>query len=228
LKVLHPEEFMKRFAAVVGIALSLSYAAGAAMVTAYDSSSQVGNQQYSGSLGLDFNVNSPITITALGAYVDSHNVPTGLTPGVTVSIYDRTTGLAVASETVSGSANSPLGGYDLVNLPSALNLPAGFQGSVVLSGYGLTQYDCNILIDSSCTAPTLNSNGGLISFVGNGRFGAAGTYPTTVDLDGVNPYDAGTFSFDAQPSTGTPEPASLGLLSLGLIGLGAIRLRKRA
>lgn len=219
---------MKRFATVVGLALSLSYAAGAAMVTAYDSSSQVGNQQFSGSLGLDFNVNSPITIFALGAYVDSHNVPTGLTPGVIVQIYDRTIQEPVATVAVSGSANSPLGGYVLVNLPSALNLPAGFQGSVVLSDYGLTQYDCNILISSSCTAPTLNSNGGLISFVGNGRFGASGTYPTFTDLDGVNPYDAGTFLFDAQPSTGTPEPASLGLLSLGLICLGAIRLRQRA
>src|SRR5260370_38249721 len=72
--------------------------ASAAATVAYNDPTGTGNQTYTGSLGMDFNVISPILITALGAYDSDQN---GFNGTITTDIYDRTTSLLVAGLTVS-------------------------------------------------------------------------------------------------------------------------------
>jgi hypothetical protein len=185
------------------------------------------NQAITNPLGMDFNVNSTIQITALGVFDSGQN---GLALATPVYIYDRNTQLSVISEVIpAGTATTLINGSRFVNLPTPFVLNAGFQGSIV-EDPNTTDGNYNSL--GSASASTLNTGGGLISFVGFGRVGDSGpgTYPARLDGGPDNRYYAATFEYTsgaADPSA-TPEPGALALMTgMGLVGSG-LAARRRA
>src|SRR5438445_13074210 len=77
---------------VVGILIPLP--AGAVNIVAYDVPVQAGNQGFTGSLGLDFNVVSSITVIGLGVF-DSNGDGISTLGALAAQIFNRTSTLAV-------------------------------------------------------------------------------------------------------------------------------------
>lgn len=206
-------------AAVLGMCIG---GVARADVIAYDNIGAGPNQNFGNSLGLDFNVTSAtgITVTALGAY-DSGAIGALVgvdgVSGVTVAIYDRVTQLQVGPSVHFDGTNGVQINSNAF-LPDLINLPGGFQGSVV--AFNDPNYNSG---GGPNPTSTENDGGGLISFVGGGRFGGGFAYPTIVDGGPTNRYDAGTFEFVA----GVPEPGTLTLAGLGLLGLVGYCWRSR-
>lgn len=201
--------------------LLLSSARIQAGTVAYTTGNQTGNQTFGGPLGMDFDVVSPIQITALGVFDSGQN---GLQNPLTVYIYNRDTQAAVATlNFATGNTGTLLNGSRFLNLLAPLVLPVGFHGSVVGEGYGTNEPNGNGSF-VGFTAPTTNTGGGLIAFVGTSRFGlTAGAYPPFPDSM-VAQYGSGTFQFDAVTSS-IPEPTSLLLVAVSLFGLACMRSR---
>ena len=87
------------------------------------------NQGITNPLGMDFNVNAPVQITALGVFDSNQD---GLVFPTPVYIYDRNTHLSVVSLTIpAGTVATLIGGSRFVNLATPFTLNPGFQGSIV-------------------------------------------------------------------------------------------------
>jgi hypothetical protein len=205
--------------AFAGVVLPLALATFARSQTvAYEFPTGNGNQwNFSGALGMDFNVNTAVTITALGLFDSGQN---GLMNDINVRLYNRDTQAVVASAAFSPSSfGYGLGASDFKNLLTPINLSAGFHGSIVAEGYGTLEMNGNSN-SSSTYATALNTGGGALSFVGSSRYGAYGTFPTNLE-NSVDRYGAGNFRF-----TAVPEPMSLAVLGVGVAALRR-RVRKR-
>jgi hypothetical protein len=204
---------------------------------AYFTADTTGNQAWGGNLGLDFNVNAPITITALGAF-DSGGLAF-VDPGITVGIYQRQpggdpngdhTGLLLASVTITGAQGTVSGNYRFVDLASPLNLTPGFY-MVDTVGFNGTNLNLNENANDGSLIQT-NSGGGRLSFVGSGRFDGNTSldYPiSTTDQQGYNTsahvFGGGSFLFSSPASV--PEPSSLTLLGIGVAGMAGYVWRRR-
>lgn len=151
-----------------------------------------GSQAYDGPLGMDFDVDQGIAITRLGAFDSGSD---GLARPITVRLFNRATQAEVASVTfAAGDSGSLAGGSRFLTLPTPAFLAPGFQGSIVAEGYGPGEENGNG--GSQPITWTTNDGGGLIRFVGGGRFGTTpGACPTTLDSGPANAYAAGTFDF---------------------------------
>lgn len=215
---------MRKLALFIG-ALSISSIASAGTV-AYQNPAVAGNQKYTGSLGMDFNVISSILITDLGAFDGDQN---GFAGSITVGIYARADAshTPLALQTFSGTAGTQIGGDRFITLPFPVLLMAGFQGTVVATGYGTDANGNQGTVYLSTRAPfpfssTANDGGGLISFVGVGDYGDA-SYPSTPDSGPANIYGAGDFIFQST----VPEPASYILLGSAFVALGVSKRGRR-
>jgi hypothetical protein len=207
-------------------------------IQAYFTSNTTGNQSWGGNLGLDFNVNSAITVTQLGAFdsggngflVGSDEIPT-------VGLYRRLTGgdpsndhtgTLLTSVTIVGTEGTLSGNYRFVDLPAPLTLQPGFY-SVVAVGFIGVNLNLNENFHDGSLIQT-NDGGGLLSFVGSGRFDGNETldYPfLTTDQQGFNTsshvFGGGSFIFTAA----VPEPSTLTLLGLGTLGMFGCAWRRR-
>ncbi len=162
-----------------------------------------GNQDFGGSLGMDFDVVFDILVTRLGVFDDNSD---GLNLPITARLYDRFALEELAS--IEFTADDPgelIGGSRFKDLDEPIDLPAGFEGTIVAEGYGAAERNGNQGgVDLGLTT---DSGGCMVSFVGNGRFGAtAGLFPDTVDGGPVNRYAAGTFVFE--PLEDPPPPVA--------------------
>lgn len=200
---------MKAHAALTIMAVGAFLLSGAmvnAQIPAYDSGLLPGNQAWTGNLGLDFDVGSrDIIVTNLGVF---DNFGNGFQGSVTVGIFDRDSGVQVSpSVTIFGTGGTLVNGDRFVSI-SPVRLPAGGHFSVVAVGFSATDLNGNAgcvgnavdaCVAANPFAPSIeNTGGGLISFVGHGRYDANTTldFPVTIDPAAIsNPYLAGTFQF---------------------------------
>jgi len=177
-------------------------------------------QNWVGSLGLDFNVNSPIEITALGAFDNgnSANLIGTTATGVTVGIYNASTEQLVGSSVLFTPSSPSIQINGDAFLPTSLTLVKGSYTVVTFEDENYNQgYDVGSVINPTSVE---NTGNGLISFVGGGLYlSGSEAYPTSVDSGPANRYDAGTFEFTAVPDGGL----TAGLLGGALIGIGALR-----
>lgn len=216
-------------AAVAALGIAGGGSAAQADTIAYDVPLAIsGNQAFDGGLGLEFNTNSAIRITRLGAF---DSLGDGLQRPVEVGIFDRDSQQLVGSTVTFSADNAPgtvsgtlIGGNRFADVPDFI-LPGGGHYVVVAQGYGDGELNFN-----SSGAPNLtnveNTGGGLISFVGSSRYNFVSNtlaYPTIPDSGPQDRYNAGTFAFSVVPV----PPAVFG--GAGLLGLtgGAHFLRRR-
>ena len=188
-----------------------------------------GNYDWADPLGLDFDVNSAngVVITRIGVFDSNQD---GLNRPITFVLYNRATQAVVIGPTVFvGTAGTLVGGNRFIDIPD-VTLPAGFEGTVVWENYGPGEsyYDIGAPpFGAGAGASMTNDGGGLINFVGLGRYGPdanganRGRFPTEIDIGPANRYSTGTFEFDA-----VPEPALAPLLSAAA-GLLLFRRRHR-
>jgi hypothetical protein len=190
-------------------------------------------QGFTGPLGMDFDVNSSITINAMGVYNFNAIADTELVSQLKVAIFNRDTGTMVLGTDTTFQPDTaytqlPGDAYDLFQSITLVTLAVGHY-SVVAVGFNPNQPNGNHGFSGGVGA-TEGILDGSISYVGSSRYaGSNGTlfFPTTIDGGPPNRYDAGTFS--------VPEPgfysifAVFVVFALGLIGLFAkVRRRKNA
>jgi len=216
------QRFFKVSATLVGILLLVGVVGlnSAQAFIAYDVTAPTnGNQAYTGSLGMDFNVINTISVEALGVFDSGQDGIKGTT--LHVAIFNRDTQQELTSTLLSftGTQGTLTNGSRFQNLTTPVTLAPG-NYSIVSWGYGPT--DANYNTYGGAGTSTLY-NGGLITFVGGARYDyvGGGVYPTIVDGGPKNRYYAGTFEF-------VPLPPTALLLGSGLLGLGLLRFRKRA
>ncbi len=168
-----------------------------------------GNQAYDGALGMDFVVNRPVLVTELGCFDDDSD---GLNATITVQLWRRNdngtpanfsddSGAGVAaSMTFNQTAPGTLfEGSRFKPLVSPLNLSTGAY-TIIAYGYGVSELAGNLGVGLPPEPWETQSGGGALSFVGSGRPGLAGTFPTVIDGGPANRYAAGTFRFAASDS----------------------------
>jgi VCBS repeat-containing protein len=178
------------------------YAAGTFTFHAGDNTSYIvpggtnGNQNFGGSIGMDFDVAEPITISELGVFDSGSN---GLANNITAHLYDRqNTGTAMATLVFTpGDAGTLVGGSRFKPLADPITLPVGFQGTIVAEGYSAGE----LLGNNPGIVRSTDDGGGAITFVGGGRYGTAGLFPATPDGGPANRYAAGTFNYHAGDDT---------------------------
>jgi Ca2+-binding RTX toxin-like protein len=166
----------------------------------------VGQQAFTGPLGMDFDVNQPVVVTKLGVFDSGSD---GLAVPLTARLYNRDTQAEVTELTfAAGQTGTLVGGSRFLPLPAPVLLPAGFHGTIVAEGYSPSEPDGNFVAQPITW--TTNDGGGLLSFVGSSRFGfTPGAFPTNLDSGPAGRYAAGTFTFEQVsevtdgPSTGT-------------------------
>jgi hypothetical protein len=159
-----------------------------------------GNQNWPGNLGLDFMVNRPIVVTGLCAF-NSTGAVWDASTNITVGIFNLTTNSQVGSSATfnSGSPGALAGSnHDRCKtLPAPIFLLSG-NYSVVAVGFNSIDQNANQTIATGGISAE-NTGGGLITFIGNGRFDSNTTLDLPTSCGGcsiaTNEFEAGSFLF---------------------------------
>jgi len=185
------------FAAVAALLLSSTTITYAQETVAYDSIVQPGNQLYSGNLGLDFTVNQPIVVNALGAFDAS--TPNGFFGAINVGIWSNPGGALVVGPATLGPG---FGDFNLNGdqfrtlLTPVVLLPGNYSVVALYNGI-----DANGNATFGGFAPsTENGDSGAISFTGTGRYDTNGALDFPLSCVGCSPvtneFVAGTFEYE--------------------------------
>lgn len=220
---------------LLGAVVMLAPSARAQSFIAYDLTTPVaGTQNFPSTLGLDFTVNTALTVQSLGVFDSAvAGVPHTIVDTLVTTIYNRNTGLAVPGLSVSFTAGSPgtlVGGNLFQTVGGAQGIALGPGNYTVASTGFINANKVGVSSDAGFVPDTYNEGGGVITidkthyrynnavapFAGNDVF------PATVANGQLN---AGTVKF----ALNTPEPGTVSLLlGLGTAGIGAgFRLRRR-
>ena len=207
---------MKNLIAKISIATMLIALSGFASASfiALDSTRTSGNQNYTQSLSMYFDVLEAITVTDLGVFDSNQD---GLQRSIQVGIYNRATGVFVTPiETLFGDQDPLDGNSRFVDIVDVV-LQAG-EYAIVARGYGSGESNGNSS-GSSVNAPTINTGNGLIEFTGRSYFGGSGITDVALrtDTGPVNRYDAGTFKFS--PVVEASAPSVLSLMGLMIVAM---------
>lgn len=176
------------------------------------------------SVGNDFQVVSPVTISQLGVFDSGGN---GIQDGgvLTVQLYERSgDSEGTLLETMTFDAASPgaqIGGSLFKPLPKPVTLLPG-NYTIVAYGFDTNNPEGNAGRPPYDTAPplwTMNDGGGLIQFEGISRYGknGVGSYPGHLDRGPANRYAAGNFMFSAATLPNPPYAADYAALIAGVI-----------
>jgi hypothetical protein len=153
----------------------------------------VGQQNYGGSLGHDFEVLTPIVVTRLGVFDSGAN---GLSTTLTAQLWrSLPTPRLLGSLTFTTAAPGTLAegtSSRFKDLAAPLVLGPGTYTTVA---YGYSAGEPNGNAGTAAPVWTTATGGGLIRFVGGGRYGAAAQFPGTVDGGPADRYAAPTFEF---------------------------------
>lgn len=164
---------------------------------AYFTPAATGNQAFSGSLGLDFDIQSPIVIKALGVFDDGAD---GLTRPLAARIFNRETQEIVAEVLFAPGQGRLIEGMRFKDLESPLRLEAGFKGVMQADGYGPGERLLNSDGNTNAIVWTLHDGNGSILFVGSSRYGfEPGTFPEILDQGPAARFAAGTFLYEVLP-----------------------------
>ncbi len=188
-------------------------------IIALESTRGVGNQNYSGSLAMYFDVTSAINVTELGAFDSGLD---GFISNIQVGIFDRNTNLMVTEiATLLGTSNTLIGNSRFFDITD-VKLEIG-NYAIVARGFGS---DSNGNAGSFGPAPIINDDSGVIQFIGGGYFGGSSItdFNLIPDSGPANRYDAGTFIYNRAMQV--PEPSTLAIFALGVIGLASRRFKK--
>ena len=199
------------------------------LTTATAGSSYVGQQAFTGTVGMEFDVNAQsIQITSLGVFDSGGD---GFHHVLTAYIFNRDTEAVVASQTFYGTSDSTAGVLEGYNrfLPVAGTLVLT-PGHYVIAASGFANDSAGSDMNGAETLTgyvpdTFNDGGGLITAVAPSVFAEAvlggGAYPNSHFGDALA-YNAGTFQFTLY----VPEPGSVAMV-FGLSGAGiSLALRK--
>ena len=153
-----------------------------------------GTQGFTGRLGMRFSVNSPISVTRLGAFDSDQN---GFNSTITVAIVDAAGTVVVPSTgtplTLTGFIGTYNGPFQMVGGFTPVTLTSG-DYTVVAFGYGPSEFNGNTNFGSS-VAPT-NDGGGLITHIDSPWDNTAAMgVPTNVHS--IGGFHAGNFTFSA-------------------------------
>ena len=237
-------------ACVIGAAALHSESSANANII-FNNARQTGNQ-WGYDIGMDFVVNSPVTVTALGTF-DSNltgladpvttaqinaslaqGISSGDAPTIQVGIFNVATGLQVGP-TASFFYNDPninlyyaVAGSIFQNI-TPLTLDSGTY-CIVAAGYNYLLAFGNIFEPSSPPTPTFDDLNNALSFTGSARVNGNGfgaptlAFPTLFSTLETSPdFLAGTFIAHA---SNVPDAAStLPLLGFAVVSAGVIRRR---
>ena len=153
-----------------------------------------GTQDFDGALGMDFDTNAELTVTALGAFDEDSD---GLNRDINVQLWSRdgAAGVEVLAElNFTGDDPGTLeGGQRFKALADPVTLPAGSY-TIVATGYGAGESNINASGQpASDFGMSTNDADGAITFVGGSRWGPAGAFPPNADGGPAQRYGAGTF-----------------------------------
>ena len=199
-------------AALVALSAAPSFAATAIYTTA---NSTGGNQSYPGTLGLNFDVSSSVTVTQFGAFDSGKD---GITTNINVAIFDRNTGLII-SPTVNflGTANAAGNAYVFKTVTPFVLAAGNYQ----LGAWNYNSTDMNFNTFGNNPGPIVFNNlGGNLTALTAAYSFSSGNLATITD-PGLTRYGAGTFA------VAVPEPATWGLMIAGFAMTG-FAMRRRA
>jgi hypothetical protein len=210
--------------------LLLTIAASADGAAVYINGTPSVGHQFGGPyvLGMDFQVNVPVTVGQIGAFDSGQD---GFTAPVSVEIYDLTHGTWVGGDSHStrmtfsvGDDGTLVGGSRFKDLSAPVTLPIGTY-SIVAANYGTgVEVDGNVVHGDHFMS--FDDQGGKLTFINNARYsgGSSLVLPTTIynNPNASEPaFAAGTFAL-------VPEPYEYGLAAvLGSLVLAMQKLRRK-
>jgi len=190
---------------------------------AYTDPANQGTQAWPGNLGLNFNVQSPITVTSLGVFNASGSGT--ITGSIQVAIFNTVTNTEVTPAVTFHGGYTLAGlGFDVFQAITPVVLGVG---SYEVDAVGFSGNDLNGNLNTGSSSGPLLDGGGALTFTGaswdsNTVLDDPSTCSTCKPLpQQSSQFDAGTFTFNA-----VPEPGSFLLFGTGLLGLGTV-LRKK-
>ncbi|NNF01614.1 MAG: HYR domain-containing protein, partial [Bacteroidia bacterium] len=155
----------------------------------YTAKTNTGAQAFGGPLTNDFNVNSPVSITQLGAF---DHLSDGIQGSVRVGIINLATGTVVPGldVTISGSGDPLVSGHRMVNVSPVILQPGSY--TVVAQGFNSIDRNGN----KSSGDPFLNFNSSADVVIGaKSRWGNGPSFTTIPFMITPGHFHAGTFSY---------------------------------